>query len=734
MNGSPGTWSLEQVVAVAPSPNSVAAAEPLAVLQRWSTIGADERAIWGRCRGSGAEPYDTAVDHVEVAWRCTCPSRKLPCKHALALLLLWTRGGVPEAARPSVVDAWIDGRDRRAESAAGGDRPAPAPAGADGEGHDSGEDRDGDDRPDRDDLDRSRDERVARMLEGLVELDRWLEDRMRTGLADPALARYATWDALAARLVDARAGALANRVRRLAGLVGAGPDWHAEVLAELGTLHLIAEAGQRLPTLPGNLADAVATVSGWQVRQADVLSSVPETDDWTVMGRSDTREDRIEVRRTWLRGAESGRWALLLSFAAYRQSLDTSWVVGSTVAADLHRYPGRSLRCLAGRREIPAPHATPVMPVSTTIEGACDEIGMAVAAEPWLEHVPVTVTATPTISDGGWVLTDATGALPLVATTVALADGRRRVHRRAARAHRRMDPARSAPAHRPPPRPVDRCRTASRPRLRDRGMTDSIDLTLDAHWQELVTAALLGTERRTPPVAPVPGVADVVDDLVPPDDAARMLATVATVGAVRKAAFLPLPAADPLQPPAPDQRPITPPAASMTWRTVVAEWPLLEDEWMLTVISNGYRLAPDVLVAALVRHRNDPVRRARAALAGGPHSAWLIDHVPQLGASRRTVPAEAVGSLPELAIPADLAELVALDAHTFVRRLRPRFESGEFGTAHRAVLTNLLARCRREVLADAAAALASVGTVLSVPLAELCRLRDRMLSELSPRR
>ena len=62
---------------------------------------------------------------------------------------------------------------------------------------------------------------------------------------------------------------------------------------------------------------------------------------------------------------------------------------------------------------------------------------------------------------------------------------------------------------------------------------------------------------------------------------------------------------------------MTPPAASATWRTIVAEWPVLEDEWMLTVIGNGYRLAPDVLVAALMRHRTDPVRRARAALAGG---------------------------------------------------------------------------------------------------------------------
>ncbi|MFP5487901.1 MAG: SWIM zinc finger family protein, partial [Acidimicrobiia bacterium] len=410
------------VASVAPTPRALATAEPLAVPARWVSLGADDRALWGRCRGSGAEPYDTMVDHVRVSWRCTCPSRKLPCKHALALLVLWVRGGVPPGSAPAPVQEWLGRTDQRAGGTTP-DRPGAVPAGHDRPDSEPPERPDGDDgsaAPDRDDLDRSRNERLARMLEGLAELDRWLEDRMRTGLADPALARYETWDRLAARLVDTRAGSLANRVRRLAGLVGASPDWHAEVLAELGLLHLIAQAGRRVPDLPGPLADAVAVVAGWQVKQADVLAGVPETDEWFVAGRSDTREDRIEVRRWWLRGMRSGRWAMLLSFAAYQQSLDDSFVPGTVVHADLHRYPGGSLRALAGER-----HADPLPfadgPRAVSVAGACDEIGAVVAAEPWLERFPATVLAAPSVIDGRWVLTDATGSLPMVGPDRALA-------------------------------------------------------------------------------------------------------------------------------------------------------------------------------------------------------------------------------------------------------------------------------------------------------------------------
>jgi hypothetical protein len=422
-------WSPEQVEAIAPSPAALTAARPLVTVTKWAGLGADDRAVWGSCRGSGAEPYDTMVDHVAVASRCTCPSRRRPCKHALALLLLWSNGDVPDTAAPAAVVRWIaatGSSDAQRVSGTPGPPEAPAsPADRDAAATTSTDDTmpsvdpapvDDVPAPDRD---RARDERVERMFAGLTELDRWLDDRMRTGLADPALAKYATWDELAARLVDAQAGSLANRIRRLAGLVGASPDWHGDVLAELGLLHLLAQAGRRLGSLPGPLADAVATTVGWQVRQADVLGGVPDTDTWFVAGRSDTREDRIEVRRHWLRGASSGRWALLLSFAAYRQSLDTSLTVGTAITADLHRYPGPALRALMGTR-----HDDPTGPVRSTavdVVSACDEVGRMLTNEPWLDRVPFTVDASIAVDGTRFALTDDGGALPLIAGGRSLA-------------------------------------------------------------------------------------------------------------------------------------------------------------------------------------------------------------------------------------------------------------------------------------------------------------------------
>ena len=188
-----------------------------------------------------------------------------------------------------------------------------------------------------------------------------------------------------------RPGSLANRIRRLAGLVGASPDWHSDVLAELGLLHLLAHAGRRLGSMPGPLADAVATTVGWQVRQADVLAGVPDTDTWIVAARSDTREDRIEVRRHWLRGARPGSGRCCCRSPPTARASTPPSTVGTSIDADLHRYPGPALRALIGAR-----HAEPVEPArppAVDVMEACGEVGRLLVGEPWLDRVPFTVTA-----------------------------------------------------------------------------------------------------------------------------------------------------------------------------------------------------------------------------------------------------------------------------------------------------------------------------------------------------
>ena len=258
---------------------------------------------------------------------------------------------------------------------------------------------------------------------------------------------------------------------------------------------------------------------------------------------------------------------------------------------------------------------------------------------------------------------------------------------------------------------------------------------LDDFWEALVTAALLGTDRRDPPVPPEGPIGDLVADAMQSDGASRMLTSVSAVAAVRRAAFLPLPSTEPLRPPTVDGRPWAPPSAVATWRTIVRDWPVLEDEWLLALVEGGFCLPPDALTALLRRHRTDAVRRARVALAAGPVARWVVEHVPSLGATApRPAPMELVTTLPDLPVPPELRDLVTADAHTISTRLRQGFEGGHFGAPHRAVLVNLIARCRPAVLTEVAEVLERLGLGLASALADQARLRNRMLTELDPGR
>ncbi|PZG16149.1 SWIM zinc finger family protein, partial [Nonomuraea aridisoli] len=113
-------WSRDQVLALAPDASSQKAAQGVAAATKWSLRGTTGTVLYGACKGSGAKPYLACVDLSEPAYRCSCPSRKFPCKHALGLLLLWSSDGVPEGegAAPEWVTEWVQARAERAAKAA----------------------------------------------------------------------------------------------------------------------------------------------------------------------------------------------------------------------------------------------------------------------------------------------------------------------------------------------------------------------------------------------------------------------------------------------------------------------------------------------------------------------------------------------------------------------------------------------------------------------------------------
>ncbi|MGW3130463.1 SWIM zinc finger family protein [Streptomyces sp. NPDC001123] len=394
-------WSADQVLALAPDAASRKAGSRLGAAGPWSGAGScEEGTVWGLCKGSGSKPYQTIVDIADPAgpaYKCSCPSRKFPCKHALGLLLLWAGAddSVPAAQQPpDWAEQWIAGRRERAEGkrAAGG---GSSPAAADPEA-----------------ARRRAEKRAERVTAGATELEQRLSDLLRGGLAAAEQAGYGLWEETAARMVDAQAPGLAARMRELGAIPGSGRGWPVRLLEECALLHLLDQGWLRRDRLPAGLAATVRSRIGLPA-PAD---GPPVRDRWLVLAQYDTADAKLTTRRIWLYGADSGRTALLLSYGAAGRAPELALPVGLALEAELSAHPGAGQHRAALGERFAAPAPLSIRPPGLATAQAAARYGEALRDDPWLESVPVTLDRVVPVPDGdSWQLADAEGesALPL---------------------------------------------------------------------------------------------------------------------------------------------------------------------------------------------------------------------------------------------------------------------------------------------------------------------------------
>lgn len=365
----------ETVLALAPDAASASAARGLSSPAKWPLLSYNDSAVWGECKGSGSKPYQTQVDlrTSPLAFRCSCPSRKFPCKHALALLLLRVQQAeaFSQDDAPAWVSEWLGKREaKEAQSHAKASAPRELPpevVAAKAQ--------------------QRAQQRWQRLETASAELDIWLQDRLQTGLGVLSIEHVADWRAFAARLVDAQAPGLAARVQEAAGIIQQGQDWPERLLVRLGRLHLFCQAMKRWHRLPVERQAELRSVAGWVFDKAEVQESGEAVDDdWTVLGIALEEVDtKLLERRVWLHGARSGRRALLLEYAHGGRGFADFWQPFTAFSGRLVFFPDGSLRAVLAERGAEAK----VVLRAGAAEDEWQAHAETLAAQPWLTRFPL---------------------------------------------------------------------------------------------------------------------------------------------------------------------------------------------------------------------------------------------------------------------------------------------------------------------------------------------------------
>jgi hypothetical protein len=381
----------EQVTAMAPDAASVKAGKGLANKNKWPSLGADDSALWGECQGSGKKPYQTRVDFNGPAYKCTCPSRKFPCKHTLGLLYLYAADPqlFKSSDAPGWVTEWLASRQKQQEKrqkriekkGAVSDPQAKA---------------------------KREEQRRKRIQSGLKDLNLWLGDIVRHGLSELESKSESHWEEQAARLVDAQSPGLAAFIRSMAAIVNRGQkNWPEDVLAVMGKLKLIIEGFSRFDSLSEGLQSDLRAVLGWPLEKDEVLGGPGQTDTWDVLGIILTETDKLREQRIWLRGRNCGRFAMILNFAFGTQPLEIRLTPGIATDAELVYYPSDfPLRALI-KSDMENLRQLSDFSGFANFEAAFSAFSDALAGNPWLIRFPMSVeNVRVCFRDGQFILRD----------------------------------------------------------------------------------------------------------------------------------------------------------------------------------------------------------------------------------------------------------------------------------------------------------------------------------------
>jgi hypothetical protein len=390
-------WTYHKIAELAPDRLTLDKARALAHRRRWVEVATDGGLLWGLCKSSGERQYQVVASLAGDALRCECSARQHPCRHALALLLLFLKSSTVFEQAP-ITPAWAQERLKQAPAAARCSSQEQAQREA------ARAARFG--------------QRLTLMQRGVEDLEQWLLDLVRQGLATAESQPEAFGESFAARMTDAKLSGLARRIRSFKSIVGQN-RWPDLLLGELANLYLFAQGFKQGGSLPEPLQEEIFNLAGVSRKKEELLPLEGLADRWLVAGQieGESEDDKLRYRRTWLLGEQSERWALLLDFSWGQQGYEANWVAGSAWQGELVFYPGAfPLRALV-RQAVPyqAPFHAP-----EGYRGIADfarAYASALAENPWLAIFPALLGQVAPRQEAGafWLADEAGQMLPLAA-------------------------------------------------------------------------------------------------------------------------------------------------------------------------------------------------------------------------------------------------------------------------------------------------------------------------------
>lgn len=368
---------------LAPDAQSLDTSKKMAIKEKWKVIAKSDRGIWGKIKGSAIEPYQTQVELIPLGYKCSCPSRKFPCIHVLALLLLHSNDNqsFTDTEEPSDIKDWLD---KRIQKRGKVEMPAKELTPEIIEKREKEQDK-------------RKKERAIFVESGITELDRWLKDLIKNGILQLPYKENNYFEKMAARLVDAKAPGLANFIRKLQKLDFSKTDqWHQEAFQIIGKTYFLMDAYLNIDNQPIPLQSTIKNLIGWSQSTKDLLASEQKgvKDDWLVIGQIIEENDDLITQKNWLWGIQSNQPALIINFGTRFAPLDSQLIAGMFFHAELLYFDTAFPQRAIIKEHIAPPNQQLHLKADDNWEVIDKKLLSAILENPWIEDFPILINST----------------------------------------------------------------------------------------------------------------------------------------------------------------------------------------------------------------------------------------------------------------------------------------------------------------------------------------------------
>jgi hypothetical protein len=308
----------EQVKELSNDPQTISRAFGIIARGEWLEIGRSTRAIWGHAKAyMSISPYFAMIDLQNIAYKCTCPVKRQPCKHTLSLLLQLAdpQTNVPTQNPPPEVSAWIDKRDKKAIPKTKEQIEKSAIS-----------------------KEQNKSDRLYLMRSGIEELRLRIGDLVHNGITqlydNPILI-----DEFAARMVDAKLGGIAKQIRLLKSKMQSD-DWTNVLLSHISFWQIAIKMSEQFEVLKEGLQADLLQFFGYNYKKEDLMALPCHRDLWIVLGTAEKDEgERIKSRKTYLKSSNGNTISMLLEFVFGNIGFETMLQTGNIIEAEIIYYP-----------------------------------------------------------------------------------------------------------------------------------------------------------------------------------------------------------------------------------------------------------------------------------------------------------------------------------------------------------------------------------------------------------